>query len=33
MTVTRATVRLPGGAVGHGHVQGRDKDAALTPPR
>jgi alpha-D-ribose 1-methylphosphonate 5-triphosphate synthase subunit PhnG len=29
MTVTRATVRLPGGAVGHGHVQGRDKDAAL----
>lgn len=30
MTVTRATVRLPGGAVGHGHVQGRDKAAALT---
>jgi alpha-D-ribose 1-methylphosphonate 5-triphosphate synthase subunit PhnG len=29
MTVTRATVRLPDGAVGHGHVQGRDKDAAL----
>ncbi len=28
MTVTRATVRLSGGAVGHGHVQGRDKDAA-----
>jgi phosphonate C-P lyase system protein PhnG len=29
MTVTRATVRLADGAVGHGHVQGRDKDAAL----
>jgi alpha-D-ribose 1-methylphosphonate 5-triphosphate synthase subunit PhnG len=28
MTVTRATVRLSNGAVGHGHVQGRDKDAA-----
>ena len=28
MTITRATVRLSGGAVGHGHVQGRDKDAA-----
>ena len=28
MTVTRATVRLAAGAVGHGHVQGRDKDAA-----
>jgi alpha-D-ribose 1-methylphosphonate 5-triphosphate synthase subunit PhnG len=28
MTVTRATVRLSSGAVGHGHVQGRDKDAA-----
>jgi alpha-D-ribose 1-methylphosphonate 5-triphosphate synthase subunit PhnG len=30
MTVTRATVRLADGAVGHGHVQGRDKEAALT---
>jgi hypothetical protein len=30
MTVTRATVRLADGAVGHGHVQGRDKQAALT---
>jgi alpha-D-ribose 1-methylphosphonate 5-triphosphate synthase subunit PhnG len=29
MTVTRATVRLTDGAVGHGHIQGRDKDAAL----
>jgi alpha-D-ribose 1-methylphosphonate 5-triphosphate synthase subunit PhnG len=29
MTVTRASVRLAGGAVGHGHVQGRDKEAAL----
>jgi hypothetical protein len=29
MTVTRASVRLSSGAVGHGHVQGRDKDAAL----
>ena len=28
MTVTRASVRLPCGTVGHGHVQGRDKDAA-----
>jgi alpha-D-ribose 1-methylphosphonate 5-triphosphate synthase subunit PhnG len=28
MTVTRATVRLSSRAVGHGHVQGRDKDAA-----
>lgn len=30
MTVTRATVRLQDGSVGHGHVQGRSKDAALT---
>jgi alpha-D-ribose 1-methylphosphonate 5-triphosphate synthase subunit PhnG len=30
MTVTRATVRLSNGAVGHGHVQGRDKEAART---
>lgn len=29
MTVTRASVRLPSGEVGHGHVQGRDRDAAL----
>ncbi|MCU4653424.1 phosphonate C-P lyase system protein PhnG [Roseibacterium sp. SDUM158016] len=29
MTVTRAAVRLPDGAVGHGHVQGRSKRAAL----
>ena len=29
MTVTRAAVRLATGAVGHGHVQGRDKAAAL----
>ncbi|GFE66127.1 phosphonate C-P lyase system protein PhnG [Litoreibacter roseus] len=29
MTVTRASVRLAGGAVGHGYVQGRDKDKAL----
>ncbi len=29
MTVTRAVVRLTDGAVGHGHVQGRSKDAAL----
>ena len=28
MTVTRCTLRLGSGAVGHGHVQGRDKDAA-----
>lgn len=28
MTVTRCTVRLASGAVGHGHVQGRDKGAA-----
>ena len=25
MTVTRASIRLPSGAVGHGYVQGRDK--------
>ncbi|NKX44774.1 phosphonate C-P lyase system protein PhnG [Roseicyclus persicicus] len=29
MTVTRCSVRLASGAVGHGHVQGRDKAAAL----
>jgi len=28
MTVARCTVRLASGAVGHGHVQGRDKAAA-----
>lgn len=28
MTVTRTAIRLQGGLVGHGHVQGRDKDAA-----
>jgi len=28
MTVTRATVQLVAGPVGHGHVQGRDKEAA-----
>ncbi|MBI1416449.1 MAG: phosphonate C-P lyase system protein PhnG [Limimaricola sp.] len=28
MTVTRASVRLPSGEVGHGTVQGRDKVAA-----
>lgn len=28
MTVTRASVKLPGGAVGHGYVQGRSKRAA-----
>ncbi|MEM7722656.1 MAG: phosphonate C-P lyase system protein PhnG [Pseudomonadota bacterium] len=28
MTVARCTVRLASGAVGHGHVQGRDKSAA-----
>jgi alpha-D-ribose 1-methylphosphonate 5-triphosphate synthase subunit PhnG len=27
MTVTRCAIRLPGGEVGHGHVQGRDKTA------
>ena len=29
MTVTRCSVRLATGAIGHGHVQGRDKAAAL----
>lgn len=29
ITVTRASVRLAGGAVGHGYVQGRDRDHAL----
>ncbi|MDO5704584.1 MAG: phosphonate C-P lyase system protein PhnG [Paracoccus sp. (in: a-proteobacteria)] len=29
MTVTRASVRLPGGMVGHGYVQGRSRDHAL----
>lgn len=29
MTVTRAVLRLETGEVGHGHVQGRDKDHAL----
>lgn len=28
VTVTRASVRLASGEVGHGHVQGRDKVAA-----
>ncbi len=28
MTVTRASLRLESGQVGHGHVQGRDKAAA-----
>lgn len=28
MTVTRCSVRLASGTVGHGHVQGRDRDAA-----
>lgn len=28
MSVTRCSVRLAGGAVGHGYVQGRDKDHA-----
>lgn len=28
MTVTRCSVRLPSGTVGHGHVQGRDREAA-----
>ncbi|RNF34425.1 phosphonate C-P lyase system protein PhnG [Paracoccus methylarcula] len=28
-TVTRASVRLPSGTVGHGYVQGRDKGHAL----
>ena len=29
MTVTRCSVRLEGGAIGHAHVQGRDKAHAL----
>lgn len=29
MTVTRCSLRLKGGAVGHAHVQGRDRDHAL----
>ncbi|KIN71016.1 phosphonate C-P lyase system protein PhnG [Sulfitobacter guttiformis] len=29
MTVTRASVKLPCGTVGHGYVQGRSKDHAL----
>ncbi|MBZ4690983.1 MAG: phosphonate lyase system protein PhnG [Cereibacter sp.] len=29
MSVTRCSVRLEGGAVGHAHVQGRDKSHAL----
>lgn len=29
MTVTRASVRLPDGVVGHGYVQGRSRDHAL----
>lgn len=28
MTVTRTSIRLPGGNVGHGYVQGRDREAA-----
>ena len=28
MTVTRCSVRLASGAIGHGHVQGRDREAA-----
>ncbi|MEL7104969.1 MAG: phosphonate C-P lyase system protein PhnG [Pseudomonadota bacterium] len=28
MTVTRCSLKLDGGAVGHGFVQGRDRDAA-----
>lgn len=28
MTVTRCSLKLPGGEVGHGYVQGRDKDHA-----
>jgi len=28
MTVTRCAVRLASGTVGHGHVQGRDREAA-----
>ena len=30
MTVTRASVKLADGVVGHGYVQGRDKSHALT---
>lgn len=29
ITVTRCSVRLPSGAVGHGYTQGRDKAASL----
>lgn len=29
MTVTRASIRLPEGQIGHGYVQGRDKTHAL----
>jgi alpha-D-ribose 1-methylphosphonate 5-triphosphate synthase subunit PhnG len=29
MTVTRASIKLTDGTVGHGYVQGRDKDKAL----
>lgn len=29
MTVARASVKLPDGTVGHGYVQGRDKEHAL----
>lgn len=29
MTVTRASIRLPSGDIGHGYVQGRDKGHAL----
>ena len=29
MTVTRCALRLPGGILGHAHVQGRDKSHAL----
>jgi alpha-D-ribose 1-methylphosphonate 5-triphosphate synthase subunit PhnG len=29
MTVTRASIKLSGGMVGHGYVQGRSKDHAL----
>ncbi len=28
MTVARCSVRLPDGTVGHGHIQGRDKEVA-----
>jgi alpha-D-ribose 1-methylphosphonate 5-triphosphate synthase subunit PhnG len=30
ITVTRASVQLPDGPVGHGHIRGRNRDAALT---